>query len=192
MTVVEIAAFHVADKPQTMLRRHFAQQRQSLTGERIAFGLLFSDGEQAQPRIGHMKYVFCVHKAHYREFKQVICVTVHICAYIQQHAGCTDGRRQHRGERRAIYAGKRAEHHLGRSHRRPGIACRDEAPCKALADHFQADAHGGIFLGANRLSGLVLHRDPLAGLLDVNRELFWFAAREGKPVLALGDLQGFA
>ena len=38
----------------------------------------------------------------------------------------------------------------------------------AFANHAQADAHGGVALGADRLGGLVVHADPLGSVDDVD------------------------
>ena len=68
-------------------------------------------------------------------------------------------------------AGEHAEDHLGGGHGGAGVAGGEEAGGAAFADHLEADAHGGVALGADGLGGLVVHGDPLAGGDDEDREV---------------------
>ncbi len=70
---------------------------------------------------------------------------------------------QDSGQRGALNAGEHAQDHFGGGHCGTGIAGSKEACCIAFADHLKAYAHGGVALGADGLSGLVVHLDPLAG-----------------------------
>jgi hypothetical protein len=42
---------------------------------------------------------------------------------------------------------------------------------ETLADHFEADTHGGVALGADGLGCFVVHRDPLGGRDDEDGEV---------------------
>ena len=50
----------------------------------------------------------------------------------------------------------------------------------AFADHAQADAHGGVALGADGLGGLVVHADPLGGVDDVDLRRLRRSARPAR------------
>ncbi len=74
------------------------------------------------------------------------------------------------GEGGAVDAGQHAENHLGGGHGGAGVAGGEEAGGAAFADHLEADAHGGVALGADGLGGLVVHGDPLGGGNDEDRQ----------------------
>ena len=90
---------------------------------------------------------------------------VDVRADIEQHCRISRRSRENRGQRGTIHARNRAQHDFRRGHGRAGIAGSDEARGLSLAHHAQADAHGGIALGANRLH-LVFHGNEFAGVDD--------------------------
>ena len=57
----------------------------------------------------------------------------------------------------------------------------------AFADHLEADAHGGVALGADGLGGLVVHGDPLGGGDDEDGEVL---AAEALPEDGTQDIFG--
>ena len=107
--------------------------------------------------------VLGVHVAHHGELDEVIGIAVDVCADIEQKRRDTVDGGKNLGERGAVDAGEHAENHLCGGHGGAGVSCGEEASGAAFADHFEADAHGGVALGADGLGGLVVHGDPLAG-----------------------------
>ncbi len=88
------------------------------------------------------------------------------------------------GERGAIDAGQGAEDHFGGGHAGSGIAGGEEAGGALVLDHFEAEAHGAVALGADGVGGLLVHGDELVGVDDFDGEAL---AVEGVGELAAED-----
>src|SRR6266567_8007128 len=162
VAVEDVAAFHIADE----LDGERFEQLKRLTREVVALGLFFADGEQADARFLHLEHAAGVHLTHYGELLQVMGLAIHVGAHVEQHAGVAGRGRHGSRQRRPIDAGQGAQHHLGGSHRRAGVSCRDEARALVLADQLQSNAHRAVFFGAYRVGGLLVHANAFGGMLD--------------------------
>ena len=115
-----------------------------------------------------------IHLAHHGELLQVMRLAVHVRAYVEQHAGIAFGRGHGRGQRRAVDAGQRAQHHLGRGHGRASIAGGHKTRRLALAHQLQAHAQRAVALGAHGVSRFFVHPDALRGVVDDDGQVFVF------------------
>ena len=106
-------------------------------------------------------------------------LAIDVGADIEKHRGIAGRGGKHGGERGTIDAGNCSQHNLCGGHGRAGVSGGDESGGLPLAHQAQADAHGGIALGANRLH-LVFHGDDFAGVNDFDGQAR--ARRDGGPV----------
>ena len=103
--------------------------------------------------------------AHHGKLFEILRGAIDVGADIEQHRRGAGRGGKDRGQRGTVDAGNRAQHDFRRGHGGAGVAGGDEAIGLAFAHHAQADAHGGVALGANRLH-LVFHGDVFAGVDD--------------------------
>jgi len=186
VAVEKVAAFDVADEVDV---GDGAEEGEAVAGEGVALGVLFADGEEADAWVGDLEDVFGVHLAHDGELDEVVWVAVDVGANVEEQGRDAVDGRQDGGEGGAIDAGEHAQDHLCSSHGGAGVAGGEEAggaagaggvavggvmsvgAGEALADHLEADAHGGVALGADGLGGLVVHGDPLGCWDDEDWEM---------------------
>ena len=151
--------------PMKLTALEGAEHGEGVAGEGVAFGVFFTDGEEADAGVGDLEDVAGIHGAHDGELEEIFGVGIDVGAYVQQQGGAADGG-DDGGEGGAVDAGEAAEDHLGGCHGGAGVACGEEALGEAFADALEADAHGGIALGTDGLGGFVVHGDPLGGIDD--------------------------
>ena len=174
----DVAPFDVAHKTDGQR----LEQREGLVGQVVAFGFFFANIEQAHARRVDLQHGAGVNLAHHGKLRQIVGFAVDVGAHVQQHAGVALGAGHRRRQGGTVYAGQRAQHHLGRGHRRAGVAGGDKTGGLAVAHQFQADADGAVFLGAVGLRRLLFHADAFSGIVD----------DDGQVVVAQGFVQKIA
>src|SRR5580658_7046487 len=169
------SAFHIAHKVQWQL----FQQKERFAREFVALAFFFADREQSHAwsrRPGALAKHFSkpiskhgskINVAHYGKLFEILRRAVDIRADVEQHRGIAWSSGKNRAQSRTIHARNRAQHDFRRSHGRAGVAGGNESCRLSLAHHSQANAHGGIALGANRLH-FIFHGDDFAGVNDFN------------------------
>ena len=83
-----------------------------------------------------------------------------------EHPGVFALRGQGRADSRTVDAGQHFKHEPRRGHEGAGIAGADAGVRLALLDQVDGDAHGGVFLVAQRVGRQLVHVDALAGMTD--------------------------
>lgn len=164
--IEEVAAFDVADDVEA----GGAKKGEGFPGLGVALGVFFADGEQADAGVGDVEDAAGVEVAHDGELEEVCGVGVDVGADIEEDGWVAVGGGKDGSEGGAVDAGEHAEDHLCGGHGGAGVAGGKEAGGAAFADHFEADAHGGVAFGADGLGCLVVHADPLGGVDDLDGE----------------------
>ena len=164
MPGVQVAAFDVADEVQDGIA--FSSGVAALVS---SLPLCSSSPMESRPTRGlrGVEDDARIDLAHDRELRQHLGIAIDVGADVDDHhRGAFEGREDRR-QRGAVDAGHDALHHLGGGHDGAGVAGRNEAVRDAFAHQARRDTDGRVLFGADSLRGAVLHRDLLAGVMDV-------------------------
>ena len=104
-------------------------------------------------------------------------LAIDVGAHVEHDGGGVGGGGKDHGQRRTIDAGNDSQDHFGGDHGGAGVAGGDKAVGRAVFDQTEADAHGRVALGLDRLRGLFVHADKLGGMHDLDGQAGSFGVK---------------
>ncbi len=161
-SVKQLAALDVAAELEPAL----GQEPVRLERELVALLRLLPDREQADVRLRPVEDLLGEDRAHVRELEQVLGAGIGVRPRVDQHRGTPPGGDDDR-DPRPQDAGDPAEDDQAGSEHRAGVARRDNGIGVTLGDRAAGEDERALRLAANGLRGLLVHRDRLGRLDEV-------------------------
>ncbi len=152
----------------------------------VALLRLLTDVDESDRWARHGMDLFHEPRRHARVLHEVLRVGVHRRAGVEEAgrgALAEDG--QHAAERGAVDPAHSTENEERRGHRRAGAARRDDGVGFALLDERGRDPDRRVGSSAQRVRGMLVHRDHLGRVLDLHAGVR--AAKQRAQALLLPD-----